>query len=136
DWGAERVREVLQKEFLGRDLPDGPPPPPSAIALRDHVGVHQQRDGRAFVGFSLRAGRISGHQLRLVADLAERHGSSSVRLTPQQKMVIVDVEPATTGQLVADLEGLDLPARPGAFRKGMMACTGIEFCKLAIGETK
>src|SRR5207237_4863659 len=94
DWGAERVREVLQKEFLGRDLPDGPPPPPSAIALPYHVGVHQQRDGRAFVGFSLRAGRISGHQLRLVADLAERHGSSSGRVTPQPKMGSVDGEPA------------------------------------------
>jgi sulfite reductase (ferredoxin) len=136
DWGAERVRQVLEKEFLARELPDGPAPAPSPLVMRDHVGVHPQKDGRVFVGFAPRAGRISGHQLRLIADLAERHGSSSVRLTPQQKMVIADVEPATADQLVSDLDALDLPARPGAFRKGTIACTGIEFCKLAIGETK
>jgi sulfite reductase (ferredoxin) len=136
DWGPERVRQILQDEFLGKPLPDGPAPVPSALHLRDHVGVLPQRDGRAYVGFSPRAGRIAGHQLRLVADLADAFGSGKVRATAQQKLVIVDVEPARADELVAQLEELDLPARPNAFRKGTMACTGIEFCKLAIGETK
>jgi sulfite reductase (ferredoxin) len=136
DWGPERVRQVLQDEFLGTSLPDGPAPVPSLLHLRDHVGVLPQRDGRVYVGFSPRAGRIAGHQLRLVADLADAFGSGKVRATAQQKLVIVDVEPARADELVAKLEELDLPARPNAFRKGTMACTGIEFCKLAIGETK
>jgi sulfite reductase (ferredoxin) len=137
DWGAEKVREVLEAEFLDRGaLPDGPAPAPSPLDLRDHVGVFAQKDGRVFVGFAPRAGRIAGHQLRLIADLADRFGSGSVRTTPQQKLVIVDVDPARADELVAELDELDLPARPDRFRKGVMACTGIEFCKLAIGETK
>ena len=136
DWGAERVREVLEREFLDAPLPDGPSPAPRPMSARDHVGVFPQRDGRVFVGFAPRAGRIAGHQLRLVADLAERYGSGSVRATPQQKLVIVDVDPSRADELVKELDGLDLRARPDAFRRGMMACTGIEFCKLAIGETK
>jgi sulfite reductase (ferredoxin) len=136
DWGPERVRKVLEDEFLGGTLPDGPTPVPSALHLRDHVGVFGQKDDRAYVGFSPRAGRISGHQLRLVADLADDFGSGKVGTTAQQKLVIVDVDPARADELVERLDALDLPARPDAFRKGTMACTGIEFCKLAIGETK
>jgi sulfite reductase (ferredoxin) len=136
DWGPEKVRKVLEDEFFHEPLPDGPVPVPSALHLRDHVGVFPQRDGRMYVGFSPRAGRISGHQLRLVADLADAYGTGKVRATAQQKLVIVDVDPARADELVGRLEGLDLPARPDAFRKGTMACTGIEFCKLAIGETK
>jgi sulfite reductase (ferredoxin) len=136
DWGAERVREVLEREFLERALPDGPGPAPAPMHARDHVGVFPQADERVYVGFAPRAGRIAGHQLRMVAGLADRFGSGSIRATAQQKLVIVDVEPANAGALVAELDALDLRARPHAFRKGIMACTGIEFCKLAIGETK
>jgi sulfite reductase (ferredoxin) len=136
DWGVERFREVLEKEYLGEALPDGPAPPPSPSAQRDHVGVFAQADGRAYVGFSPRAGRIAGHQLRLVADLADAYGGGRVRTTTQQKMLILDVDPARTGELVHRLEELDLRAHASPFRAGMMACTGIEFCKLAIVETK
>jgi sulfite reductase (ferredoxin) len=137
DWGAARVREVLETEFLeGGALPGGPAPAPAPMHLRDHVGLTPQRDGRAAVGFALRAGRTSGHQLRLIAGLADDHGGGAIRATAQQKLVLVDVDPARTDALIADLERLDLDARPGTFRKGVMACTGIEFCKLAIGETK
>jgi sulfite reductase (ferredoxin) len=136
DWGAEEFRRVLEKEFLDSPLPDGPAPAPAPMQLRDHVGVHPQRDGRTFVGFAPRAGRLSGHQLRLVADLADRFGAGRIRTTSRQKLVMVDVEPAASAELTARLDELDLPAAPGSFRKGVMACTGIEFCKLAIGETK
>jgi sulfite reductase (ferredoxin) len=104
--------------------------------LRDHVGVHPQRDGSTFVGFAPRAGRLSGHQLRRVADLADRFGSGRIRTTTRQKLVILDIDPARSAELVDRLADLDLPAAPGPFRKGVIACTGIEFCKLAIGETK
>ena len=136
DWGPARVRQVLEKEFLDTALPDGPPPVAAPMARRDHVGVFAQKDDRVYVGFAPKAGRIAGHQLRMVADLAEAFGSGSTRATAQQKLVIVDVDPARADELVARLDELDLRARPSAFRKGTMACTGIEFCKLAIGETK
>jgi sulfite reductase (ferredoxin) len=136
DWGAERVREVLEKEFLDSSLPDGPAPPPAPMDRRDHVGVRPQRDGCVSVGFAPRAGRVSGHQLRLVAELADRFGDGRVAATAQQKLIVMGVDPARAAELVAELHALDLPVRPSAFRKGVMACTGIEFCKLAIGETK
>jgi sulfite reductase (ferredoxin) len=136
DWGPIRFREVLEKEYLGYALADGESPSPSPSAERDHVGVFPQRDGRVYVGFAPRAGRIAGHQLRLVADLADDYGRGRIRTTTQQKLVIVDVDPERAGDLVTELDRLDLRARPGAFREGMMACTGIEFCKLAIVETK
>jgi sulfite reductase (ferredoxin) len=136
DWGVERVREVLEKEFLGEALPDGPAPAVFPARLRNHVGVFPQRDGNVYVGVAPRAGRVAGHQLRLVADLADAYGSGRIRATAQQKLVIVDVDPQRADELVERLGELDLPARPDPFRRGTMACTGIEFCKLAIGETK
>jgi sulfite reductase (ferredoxin) len=136
DWGAERVRDVLEREFLSAPLPDGPPAPVSTMGLRDHVGVRPQKDGLMSVGCSPRAGRVTGHQLRLVADLADAFGRGRLATTVQQQLVILDVESGRADELVAQLDELDLRARPSAFRKGTMACTGIEFCKLAIGETK
>ena len=136
DWGAEEFRRVLEKEFLEVPLPDGPEPAPAPVELRDHVGIRPQGDGLRFVGFAPRAGRLTGHQLRLVADLADRYGRGRIRTTTRQKLVILDVASEEAPELARELEALDLPSLPTPFRKGVMACTGIEFCKLAIGETK
>lgn len=135
DRGPEWFRETIEKEYLGFALPDGPAPPPTGAA-RDHVGVSEQRDGRRAVGFAPRAGRIPGHQLRRVADMAERYGDGRIRTTTQQKVIVLGVEPGDVEPLVAALEDEDLPVRPSPFRTGLMACTGIEFCKLALVETK
>src|SRR6516225_5880626 len=136
DWGPERFREVLEKEYLGYALPDGPAPVTPGNGVRDHVGVHRQRDGLSYVGFAPKVGRLNGDALRAIAALAEEYGSGRIRTTAEQKMVIVDVPPARTDDLVAELAAAGLPARPSAFRRHTMACTGIEFCKLAIVETK
>jgi sulfite reductase (ferredoxin) len=136
DWGPERFREVVEREYLGFALPDGDPPPASITGQRDHVGVYPQKDGRMYVGFAPRAGRMAGHQLRQVADLAERFGSGRVRATTQQKMVVVDVPAGNVEGLVSALHDEDLRVEASAFRRGTMACTGIEFCKLALAETK
>jgi sulfite reductase (ferredoxin) len=136
DWGAEKFREVLEKEYLGYALPDGPAPVNVDGAARDHVGVHRQQDGLSYVGFAPRVGRLDGAQLGSIATLADRYGSGRVRTTAQQKMIILDVPDSAVGDLVAELGALGLPANPSAFRRHTMACTGIEFCKLAIVETK
>ncbi|MFG3154768.1 sulfite reductase SirA [Streptomyces sp. NPDC048219] len=136
DWGAEKFRQVLEEEYLQRKLTDGPAPAEPASRWRDHVGVHRQKDGRFYVGFAPRVGRVDGTTLTKVADLAEAHGSGRVRTTVEQKMIILDVEEGQVDSLVESLEALDLSARPSSFRRGTMACTGIEFCKLAIVETK
>ncbi|HEY3734139.1 MAG TPA: nitrite/sulfite reductase [Streptosporangiaceae bacterium] len=136
DWGAQQFREVLEKEYLGYALPDGPPPGPPRAGRRDHVGVHRQRDGRYYVGFAPRVGRLTGEALGLIADLAGRYGSGRVRTTAEQKMIILDVPGERTADLAAELAAADLQVTPSVFRRHTMACTGIEFCKLAIVETK
>ncbi len=136
DWGPVRFREVMEKEYLGSALPDGDAPPASTDAQRDHVGAFPQADGRSYVGFAPKAGRVPGQQLRRIADLADGFGDGRVRTTTQQKLVILGVEPERVEDLVAALEDEDLRVRPSAFRTGLMACTGIEFCKLALTETK
>jgi sulfite reductase (ferredoxin) len=135
DWGAEKFRAVLEEE-LGFRLADLPAAQESPISHREHLGVWPQKDGRFYVGFAPKAGRISGHQLRVVARLADRFGDGRVRTTTQQKMVILDVASEDIDDLVDQLELLDLPVKPSPWRRGVMACTGIEFCKLAIVETK
>ncbi|RMI41771.1 nitrite/sulfite reductase [Actinomadura harenae] len=135
DWGAERFREVLQDEYLGYALPDGPEPA-APLPRRDHVGIHPQRDGDYYVGFAPRVGRVNGELLGVIADLAERYGSGRVRTTAEQKMVILDVPEENTEALADALAEHDLQVRPSTFRRQTMACTGIEYCKLAIVETK
>jgi sulfite reductase (ferredoxin) len=135
DWGPEQFRQILENEYLGRRLVDGPAPdlPEKPV---DHIGVHKQWDGKYFVGAAPIAGRSSGTQLAGVADLAERYGSDRVRLTPYQKILILDIEQERTESLVRELQEIGLDARPSTWRRSTMACTGIEFCKLAIVETK
>ncbi|MBW8798609.1 MAG: nitrite/sulfite reductase [Streptomyces sp.] len=136
DWGPEKFRQVLEDEYLKRKLVDGPAPGEPVQRWRDHVGVHRQQDGNFYVGFAPRVGRVDGATLAKIADLAEAHGSGRVRTTVEQKMIILDVTEAQVESLVEALEALDLTAKPSSFRRGTMACTGIEYCKLAIVETK
>ncbi|MEH0498812.1 nitrite/sulfite reductase [Streptomyces scabiei] len=136
DWGTEKFRQVLEDEYLKRKLVDGPAPDQPVARWRDHVGVHPQNDGRFYVGFAPRVGRVDGTTLTKIADLAEAHGSGRVATTVEQKMIVLDVTEEQVDSLVAGLEALDLTVNPSPFRRGTMACTGIEYCKLAIVETK
>jgi sulfite reductase (ferredoxin) len=135
DWGVEQFREVLEKEYLGHTLPDGPAPELSADP-GDGVGVHPQKDGRFYLGVAPTVGRVSGAQLRQIADIVEAHGSYRVRTTPHQKLLVLDVDQEDVESLIGALDEIGLSARPSVFRRNTMACTGIEFCKLAIVETK
>jgi sulfite reductase (ferredoxin) len=135
EWGPERFREVLETEYLREPLPDGPPPAP-ASGPGDHVGVHLQKDGRHYVGAAPVVGRVSGAVLTGLADLMAAAGTDRVRLTPHQKLVVLDVPPERLDALVAGLDDLGLSVTPSPFRRHTMACTGIEYCKLAIVETK
>ncbi|TFV78446.1 nitrite/sulfite reductase [Blastococcus sp. CT_GayMR19] len=136
DWGPEKFRQVMQVEYLHEALPDGPAPAPAKHDQRDHVGVAKQKDGANAVGFALRSGRISGSLLTRIAHLADEFGAGRIRTTTQQKLVILDVPDEKVEDLVTALAEHDLQVRPSAFRRGTMACTGLEFCKLAIVETK
>lgn len=135
DWGVERFREVLENEYLDSPLPDGPVAP-TPTTIGDHVGIHRQKDGRFYVGAAPLVGRVSGTTLTALADLAEVHGSHRIRTTPHQKLLVLDVPEGEVDGLVAGLDAIGLSSRPSLFRRGTIACTGIEYCKLAIVETK
>jgi sulfite reductase (ferredoxin) len=135
DWGVEEFRRVLEEEYLGRKLIDGPAPEVPEVPI-DHVGVHKQVDGRNYVGLAPASGRVSGSTLISLAKAAESAGSKRVRLTAQQKVVVLDVPDAAVDALKAEADALGLQAEPSPWRRSTMACTGIEFCKLAIVETK
>lgn len=135
DWGPEKFREILETKYLNRKLIDGPAPA-TPDRLGDHVGVNKQRDGKNFVGFSAAAGRVSGSTLLKIAEIAERHGSTRLRTTPMQKLLVLDIADESVESLISEMDQLGLTANPKAWRRSVLACTGIEFCKLAIVETK
>ncbi len=135
DWGVAKFREVLEREYLHRDLVDCTSP---AVPERqgDHIGIHEQQDGNFYVGAAPVVGRINGTTLSGLAALVERYGARGVRLTAYQKLVVIGVPAAEVEAFADDLESVGLTARPSNWRRNTMACTGIEFCKLAIVDTK
>jgi sulfite reductase (ferredoxin) len=135
DWGIEKFREVLEMEYLKRPLIDGPAPEPVKHPI-DHVGVQRLKNGLNALGVAPIAGRVSGTILTAVADLAERAGSNRIRFTPYQKLVILDVPDEKLDDLIAGVEALGLQSRPSHWRRNLMACSGIEFCKLSFAETR
>jgi len=135
DWGVAKFRQIMEDEYLHRKLIDGPAPDLPARPI-DHMGAHRQKDGRYYVGASPIAGRVCGKQLSQLADVAQAHGSDRVRLTPDQKVLVLDVAEDKLAELSGALAGIGLQAHPSHIRRSTLACTGIEFCKLAIVETK
>lgn len=136
-WGPEKFLQVLQDDYLGYELPKGPAPRESSRGDRgDHVGIHEQKDGRWYVGVAPVAGRISGEKLLDIAHIAESVGSDRIRLTPLQKILILDIPEDRVSDVVNGLRALELESQPGEFHRNVIACTGIEYCKLAIVETK
>lgn len=135
DWGIAKFREVLKTEYLKRPLIDGPAPEPVKHPI-DHVGVQRLKNGLNAVGVAPIAGRVSGTILTAVADLMARAGSDRIRFTPYQKLVILDIPDALLDDLIAGLDALGLQSRPSHWRRNLMACSGIEFCKLSFAETR
>ncbi|NMD54876.1 MULTISPECIES: nitrite/sulfite reductase [Tsukamurella] len=135
DWGIEKFRQVLEDEYLGRKLIDGPAP---ALPERpiDHIGVQKLRNGLNAVGFSPIAGRVSGTVLSKVADAMERIGSDRASFTPYQKLIVLDVPDDQVDSLIDELAPLGLQGRPSIWRRNLIACSGIEFCKLSFVETR
>jgi len=139
DWGFETFLDRVQ-EALGRPLPRFPleacqprtPPDPAA-----HVGVHAQtQPGLHYIGLVLPVGRIRSPQARVVAELAERYGSGTLRLTAWQNLLISDIPEADLPAVQAALAEADLASGAHSARAGLVACTGNRGCKYAAADTK
>jgi sulfite reductase (ferredoxin) len=135
-WTADGFLAALQDRLSFPIDPAEPEEVPSDIH-RDHVGIHpQKQSGFSYVGANVLRGRITPEQLRTAADLAERYADGHVRNTTMQNLVVVNVPNQHATRVAAELTAVGLPVRASAFARGTVACTGSEFCKLALTETK
>ncbi|MGV0353726.1 nitrite/sulfite reductase [Corynebacterium confusum] len=134
-WGVEKFRQVLEDEYLDAPLADGVPTPINP-GSRDHLGVHQQQDGNYYVGVKPMVGHATGEQLIAIADVAERFGLTRIRTTPMKELLFLDVPEDQVAALSDALDATGLYSHPSEFRRGVISCTGLEFCKLAHVTTK
>ncbi len=137
DWGPQKFREVLE-ERLGYKLTDNPHYEGNTNPYGDHVGVTPQKQPGLFaVGMATLRGRVDAGQLKKVAGLAEQYADGHLRATTLQNLVILNVPEANVRALREAVEEIGLSSNEqNFFRRGAMACTGIQFCKVAVAETK
>ena len=136
EWTAESFLAELEHR-LGYQLdPAAPEEMPDDI-YRDHVGIHAQKQpGLSYVGASVLRGRLTGDQLASAAELAKRFGDGHLRTTVMQNLLFVNIPTSRATELVEELRKIDLRVEGSSFWRGAVACTGTEFCKLALTETK
>jgi len=135
-WTAERFTGELTQR-IGFQLDPAVPEEPPDDVYRDHVGIHpQKQDGYCYAGMAVLRGRITAEQMRVVADLADQYGTGELRTTIMQNLLILNVRPQYTRALAEKIEQAGMRLHASPFWRGAVACTGTEFCKLALTETK
>ena len=135
-WTAERFLHELQ-DRIGFHLDPAVEENPPDDVYRDHVGIHPQKQhGLSYVGAVALRGRITADQMQAAADLAERFASGELRATNMQNLVVVNVPTIHAETLARELDAIGLRVAASSFARGIVACSGTEFCKLAITETK
>ena len=135
-WTADSFLAALQ-ERLGFALDPAEPEELPSDIHRDHVGIHaQKQQGFSYVGANVLRGRITPDQLRTAADLSDHYADGHLRNTIMQNLLIVNVPNQHASRVAGELTTIGLPVRASAFARGTVACTGSEFCKLALTETK
>jgi sulfite reductase (ferredoxin) len=135
-WTADRFQQELENRIGFRLEPAEPEELPADL-YRDHTGIHpQKQQGFSYVGATVLRGRIDPKQMRAAADLADRFASGELRTTSMQNLLIVNVPDKSANLLADELDSAGLRVAASSFRRGAVACTGTEFCKLAITETK
>ncbi len=135
-WTADRFLAEIENRIGYKLDPTADEAIPDDI-LRDHSRIHPQKQfGLSYVGASVLRGRLSGDQLLAAAELAERFGTGDLRLTVMQNLIVLNVPSSRARELARELEQIGLRVEGTPFWRGGIACTGTEFCKLAITETK
>jgi sulfite reductase (ferredoxin) len=135
-WTAESFLAEVERR-LGYVLEPGADEVLPRDVMRDHVGIHRQKQpGLSYVGASVLRGRLSGDQLAAAAELAERFGDGQLRTSIMQNLLFINIPTHKTAELARELGEIGLRVEGSPFWRGAIACTGTEFCKLAISETK
>ncbi len=135
EWGVARFREELEQRMGKRLMTQGRDVRTTRSA--DHLGVVAQKQaGRASVGLTVPVGRITSNQLAELARLSESYGTGDVRITTGQNVVIVNVADAVISRLIEEPLLAELPHDPSGIMRGLVSCTGIDYCHMALIETK
>jgi len=135
-WTADTFQRELER-VLGFQLEPAEPEFPPQDIYRDHLGIHpQKQEGLSFVGAAVLRGRVSWEQLHAAAELSERYATGDLRTTAMQNLLIVNVPHQNADVLAKELDAIGFPVQASPFVRGTIACSGTEFCKLAITETK
>ena len=144
EWGPEKMRQVLQDEFVDFELETAGADMRDQYTYNsggneghdDHVGIHEQPDGKYYVGLNVLVGRMGADDTVELAELADEYGSGEVRLTQRQNVIIMDVTEENLEDLKNEPLLEDYSPTPSPFMRGSIACTGTEYCSLSIVETK
>jgi len=135
-WDADSFLAEINRR-LGFKLDPAIPEEPPLDIYRDHVGIHAQKQaGYAYVGAAVIRGRITAAQLKAAADLSDQYATGELRTTNMQNLLVVNVPQKSAENLARELDGVGLHIGGSPFARGTVACSGTEFCKLAITETK
>ena len=135
-WTAESFQEELERH-IGFHLDPAVEEKPPNDVYRDHVGIHPQKQaGYSYVGAAVLRGRISSQQMRAAADAADRFAAGELRTTNMQNLLVVNVPDNNVAALASAFDAAGLPVGGSPFWRGVVACSGTEFCKVAITETK
>lgn len=135
-WTAETMLAAVEAKVGVKFDPceEGPIAPD---IYRDHVGVHPQKQaGLSYIGATIINGRLNPEQMHKLASLAEQYGDGRLRATVGQNIILVNIPNEKVQEVVAQISAMGLQVEPTVFFRGAVACTGTEFCKLAIAETK
>ena len=135
-WTADRFLAELQ-DRIGFQLDPAAEEHPPEDVYRDHVGIHlQKQPGLSYLGAVVLRGRVTADQLRAAAELAEHFADGELRATNMQNLLVVNVPTVNADLLAKEFEAVGLRVGGSSFARGTVACSGTEFCKLAITETK
>lgn len=135
-WTADRFLAEIEA-ILGYRLDAAVDEIVLANTHREHLGIHPQKQaGLDFVGVTVPGGQLAGEQVEEIAELARQYASGSIRFSVGQNLVIPNVRRARSRELAKALESIGLAVDASPFRRGVVSCTGPEFCKMGIAETK
>jgi sulfite reductase (ferredoxin) len=135
-WTVADFQKELEKRVGFQFEPAAEEQSPDDV-FRDHMGIHAQKQaGLYYVGASVLRGRITAEQMRAVANLSDQFAGGELRTTNLQNLLVVNVPRQNTDALARELDAIGFRVEASPFWRGAVACSGTEFCKLAITETK
>ncbi len=137
EWGLEKFVEEIETR-LGYKLQEGLVEPKiTAFENRNHFGIHKaKQEGESFIGFATNSGRVAGEDFKTMSDICNKYNATGLSLTSTQNFIVYGVKNEDAQALADEIDALGYPYAPSPFRARLQSCTGREFCKFGITETK